>query len=228
MSIPSQAIETPTHSEQKDIKDQNLEKMRKAYEQEKVEKAKLIERVTLLEKAQSQRSYSAPDHEDDDFGDEPYVDRKALSKVLKKDREQLKSELKEEARQEIYRSLEVEKQQAYVKQNPDFQNVLTAENIEQFAQNHPSIAERMLRMPDNFDRQALLYEQIKALQSADKRVSEAKSSIQDTINQNRRGPSYQPTGIGTAPYASTGDFSSSGQKNAYSKMQELKNRLRLG
>jgi hypothetical protein len=56
---------------------------------------------------------------------------------------------------------------------------------------------------------------------------EAKPSIQETIDKNRKGPFYQPTGVGTAPYAGGGDFSPTGQKSAYDKMQELKARLRL-
>jgi hypothetical protein len=33
--------------------------------------------------------------------------------------------------------------------------------------------------------------------------------------------------VANAPYSSVGDFSSTGQKQAYEKMQELKNRLRI-
>jgi hypothetical protein len=111
-----------------------------------------------------------------------------------------------------------------VKQNSDFQQVLSPENIQQFAEKHPAIAERMLRMPDNFDRQALLYEQIKAFQSEKK---DTKPSIQQTIEQNKRSPYYQPSGVGSSPYAQTGDFSPAGQKNAYAKLMELKGKLRI-
>ena len=53
-------------------------------------------------------------------------------------------------------------------------------------------------------------------------------SIQDKIDANRRSPFYQPSGIGSAPYAGPdGDFSAAGQKTAYDKMQELKSRLRI-
>ena len=121
--------------------------------------------------------------------------------------------------------LEQEKQHNYIKQNPDFQNVLNQENIQKFAEQHPAIAERMLRMPDNFDRQALLYEQIKVFQS--KQKDDAKPSVQQTIDQNRRSPYYQPSGVGSSPYGATGDFSPAGQKNAYDKLQELKSKLRI-
>jgi len=53
------------------------------------------------------------------------------------------------------------------------------------------------------------------------------ASIQEKVDANRRSPYYQPTGVGSAPYGNTGDFSPAGQKNAYAKMQDLKNRLRI-
>jgi hypothetical protein len=79
-------------------------------------------------------------------------------------------------------------------------------------------------MPDTFERQKLVYKNIKAF-GLDR--PEAKQpSIQEKIDSNKRSPYYQPSGVGSAPYASAGDFSASGQKQAYDKMKELQNRLR--
>jgi hypothetical protein len=52
-------------------------------------------------------------------------------------------------------------------------------------------------------------------------------SIQEKIDQNRRSPYYQPSGMANSPYSSHGDFSHEGQKQAYEKMQALKKSLRL-
>jgi hypothetical protein len=80
-------------------------------------------------------------------------------------------------------------------------------------------------MPDTFARQKLVYKNIKALGL---HRPEAKApSVQEKIDANRKSPYYQPSGVGTAPYQSVGDFSAGGQKQAYDKMQELKNRLRI-
>ena len=73
--------------------------------------------------------------------------------------------------------------------------------------------------------QKLVYENIKAL-GVDK-PEQKQNSVQEKIDANKRSPYYQPSGVGSAPYASAGDFSDSGQKNAYAKMQELKKRLRI-
>jgi hypothetical protein len=80
-------------------------------------------------------------------------------------------------------------------------------------------------MPEGFERQRLVYENIKAL-GVDKPISK-EPSVQEKIEANRKSPYYQPSGVGAAPYASQSDFSAGGQKQAYEKMQELKNRLRI-
>ena len=80
-------------------------------------------------------------------------------------------------------------------------------------------------MPEGFERQKLVYENIKAL--GIDQPEQKGPSIQDKVDANRRGPSYQPTGVGSAPFSSQGDFSAAGMKNAYAKMQELKNRLSI-
>ena len=63
--------------------------------------------------------------------------------------------------------------------------------------------------------------------AADKSRKEYNAPYQEKIDANRKSPYYQPSGVGAAPYASAGDFSDSGQKSAYAKMQELKSRLRI-
>ena len=90
---------------------------------------------------------------------------------------------------------------------------------------NPELAESILEMPEGFERQKLVYKNIKALGLH--KPAEKQASIQDKIDANRRSPYYQPTGVSAGPYAGTGDFSKSGQKNAYDKMQQLKAQLRI-
>jgi hypothetical protein len=80
-------------------------------------------------------------------------------------------------------------------------------------------------MPEGFERQKLVYKNIKALGLH--KPEEKAPSIQDKVDANRRSPYYQPSGVGSAPYAPVGDFSANGQKAAYEKMQELKSKLRI-
>lgn len=232
MTVPTtsqenQASPAQAEAQKPNDKEYNFAQVRKQLEQERQARMQAEEKASRLEQEQKQarKPYKDDDDDEEDSSNEPYVDHKTLKKQLKKALPQIKEETKKELREEVRREFEQEKQQSYVKQNPDFTQVLTEENIQKFAEKHPSIAERMLRMPDNFDRQALLYEQIKALQLHKK--EEPQQTIQKTIDNNRKSPYYQPSGVGTSPYAAVGDFSPAGQKNAYAKLQEMKAKLRI-
>ena len=98
-------------------------------------------------------------------------------------------------------------------------------NLEEFMNTHPEIAKALMKMPNNFDRQKLVFENIKALGIGKPKQKE--STIQQKVDANRKSPYYQPSDTGTAPYVQGGDFSDDGKKVAFTKMQELKKRLRL-
>jgi hypothetical protein len=166
----------------------------------------------------SQRSIS----EDED--DEPYVDHKKLEKKLAKFGEQNQKQTQTEIQRAVQTALHEERKNNWLKQNNDFHEVL--QHADKLAQRDPDLAESILEMPESFERQKLVYKNIKALGLH--KSPEKVPSIQDKIDANKRSPYYQPSGVGTAPYtSSSGDFSSTGQKEAYAKMQELKNRMRL-
>ncbi len=161
--------------------------------------------------------------EDDDNDDEPYVDKKKLEKKLAKFGEQTKQQTQSEIQKAVQVAIKEERKENWIKNNPDFYDVL--QHAEKLALKDPDLADSILEMPDTFERQKLVYKNIKAL--GFHKPEEKQSSIQDKIDANKRSPYYQPSGVGSSPYASSGDFSPSGQKNAYDKMQELKNRLRI-
>jgi hypothetical protein len=162
-------------------------------------------------------------NQDDEDDSEPYVDHKKLNKKLAKFDEQSRRQTQTDVQQAVQVALKEERKQNWIKQNPDFYEVL--QHAEKFAQKDPELAETILEMPEGFERQKLVYKNIKALGIHKPEVKQP--SIQEKVDQNRRSPYYQPTGVGSAPYSSQSDFSPSGQKNAYDKMQELKNKLRI-
>lgn len=208
----------------------NLAKQRQMYErkleQERMARAQAEERAVLAEKAATERAKLSPLNDDED-DDEPYVDKKKLHKTLTRFGEQTKQQTQEDIKKAVEQALDQERRGQYLRDNSDFNQVMNEQTIERFALKHPKLAQNILQMPDGFERQKLVYENIKAL-GIDKPESKS-PTIQEKIESNRRSPYYQPSGVGTAPYATTtqGDFSSQGQKNAYDKMQELKNRLRI-
>ncbi len=160
---------------------------------------------------------------DDDDDSEPYVDHKKLNKKLSSFGQTTHSEIQKAMETAKQAAKEELKQEIFLENNPDFYQIL--EKADSLLERAPKLAENILRMPNNFDRQKLVYNTIKEL-GIDKPVQK-QSTIQDKIDANKRSPYYQPTGTNSGPYAAVGDYSSSGQKNAYEKMQQLKNNLRI-
>jgi hypothetical protein len=175
------------------------------------------------ERIAQERSKAALQENDDDDDSEPYVDKKKLDKKLARHGEQTRQQTSNQINEAVHTAIKEERKQAWIKNNPDFYETL--QHAEKFAQADPELAETILEMPEGFERQKLVYKSIKALGINKPILKEP--SIQEKIDANRRSPFYQPTSVGSAPYSSQGDFSLSGQKEAYAKMQELKNRLRL-
>lgn len=218
--MSEEKIEQKTEEAKPNDKEYNFAQIRKQLEQERAEKKQLAEKIAALEKKVSE---PRPDQDEDD-DDEPYVDQKRLRKHLSRFEQKLSAQFSEEAEHKAAQLLEKERQNQFLKTNSDFSSILSQENIQKFADNYPDIAEQMLELPDSFARQKLLYQNIKALGVHKK---EEPKSIQSTIDQNRRSPYYLPSGISNSPYSGTGDFSVTGQKTAYNKMQELKSKLRI-
>lgn len=183
------------------------------------ERAGRLEAERIAHEAVSKKNLPT---EDDDDG-EPYVDHKKLKREQAKFGQQMKQETQNEIQTAVHHALKEERKQNWIKNNPDFYEVL--QHADKFAQKDPELAETILEMPDTFERQKLVYKNIKAFGAH--KPEEAKPSIQEKIDANRRSPYYQPSGVSAAPYAAAGDFSQSGQKNAYSKMKELQARLRI-
>jgi len=223
MSVPDQNSQAQPAAEQKsNDKEYNFGQLRKQLEQEKAARMQYEQRLAQLEQ---ERQQPKQDHDSDDDDSEPYVDQKKLKKTLAREKDELRKEFKQAVRQEASQLIEQERQAGFLDANPDFNQILTPEHINKFAEKHPAMAKAMLKMPDNFERQQLLYENIKAL-GVHKPPEPPKPSIQDEIKNNKKPLYYQPSGMGSAPYANNSDFSKSGQKNAYQKMQELINNRR--
>lgn len=209
---PSQ--DTPIQQKQND-KELNFRALEARYEKKLAE-----ERQARLELEQRLKQSSESDEDDND---EPYVDHKKLNKKLSRLGETTQSEIQKAMEFAKNNAKEELKQELWLENNPDFYDTL--KHAEKFAEKAPRLAESILRMPEGFERQKLVYQNIKALGIDE--PERKQSSIQDKIDANKRSPYYQPSGVGNAPYASQGDFSPSGQKNAYDKLQELKRNLRI-
>lgn len=186
------------------------------------ERAARVEAEKVAQELQSKKQ-QMHNSDDDDDDSEPYIDKKRLAKQLNKFGQNTQSDIQKAMEQAKIAAKEELKQEMWLENNPDFYDVL--QHAERFAQKSPELAKSILRMPEGFERQKLVYQNIKELGVHKPEVKP--SSIQEKIDANRKSPYYQPSGVGSSPYQSQGDFSAGGQKQAYEKMQELKNRLRI-
>lgn len=213
-SSPQAVPATPAPSN----KEYNFELLRKQLEKEKEARLQAEQRASEYERSLSQRRQA---EEDDDDDSEPYVDNKRLERKLSAFERNLDSKIEKKAEEKARFMMQREKQENWMRQNPDFYDVL--QHAETFANADPELADTILQMPEGFERQKLVYKTIKAMGLHKK--PEAEPSIQQKIDANRRSPFYQPGGQSTPGYNVGGDFSKSGQKSAYEKMKELKARL---
>jgi hypothetical protein len=221
MTSPSQESQAQVSTQpQNSEKELNFRKQEAMYlrqlEQQRQETENLRKEVESF-KRQTQQT------QDEDDDSEPYVDHKKLNKKL--------SSFGQSTQTDIQKAMEIAKQSAkdeikqemWLENNPDFYQIL--EKADTLFERAPKLADNILKMPNNFERQKLVYQTIKEL-GIDK-PPQKESTIQGKIDANKRSPYYQPTGVNSGPYAAVGDFSTSGQKNAYEKMQQLKNSLRI-
>lgn len=220
MSVDPNTQNTPTEAPPQKTPDANHAQLRKGFEQERAARLAAEERIAQLEQAVKKPHYEP---EDDS---EPYVDSKKLNRKFAEFEESFEKKVEKKAEHIARNMVEQERQSSFLKANPDFQQILSPEILQKFIDKHPEMAEPMLEMPDNFARQKLLYQNIKALGIHRPPVPE--QTIQQKIDSNRRSPYYQPSGGNAPPYAGQGDFSPSGQKAAYEKMQGLINGRRGG
>ncbi len=221
MSVSTQ--ENQAQNDKPSDKELNFRALEAKYQRQvEQERSARLEAEKKNEELQAYRQAQSKD-DDDDVSSEPYIDEKRLTKKMNKFGQATQTEINKAMEQAKYAAKEELKQEMWLDNNPDFYDTLQL--AEKFAQEAPELAKTILRMPEGFERQKLVYQNIKQLGIDKPKVKD--TSIQDKIDANRRSPYYQPSGVGTSPYQSQSDFSPSGQKQAYAKMQELKARLSI-
>ena len=223
MTAPTQENQAQIQEQPKNDKEYNFRQLEAKYQRQLAEERAAREEAEKRAQEATIRKNQTVE-EDDDDDSEPYVEPKKLNKKLASFERRLEEKIDRKAEEKARQITAQKEQENWLKDNNDFYDLM--QKAEQFATEHPRLAESILRMPEGFERQKLVYTNLKAL-GYDK-PREKQPSIQDKIEANKRSPYYQSSGVGNAPYAMAGDFSTTGQKQAYAKMQELKNKMRLG
>lgn len=213
MTTPQETQEVQQHVSNKEL---NFRALEQKYQQQLY--AAQAESQRLAQELE--KSHNIRNNQDEDDDNEPYVDHKKFKREQAKFGQQIKQETQGEIQKAVQQALKDERKQTWLKSNSDFYDVMA--HAEKFAQSDPELAETILEMPDNFERQKLVYKNIKALGLH--KPAEKAPSIQDKIDANRRGPYYQPSNVASAPYSQTADYSPEGQKQAYDKIKALKSK----
>ncbi len=151
------------------------------------------------------------------------MNRKKLDKRFQKFGQSTQSEINRAMEQAKVKAKEELKQELWLEQNPDFYDTL--QMADKLAESNPHLAQTILRMPDGFARQQLVYQNIKALGL--NKTKEDKPSVNDLLAKTKNFPGYQPNGFAGPAYATNGDFSEGGKKQAYEKMLQLKKSMRI-
>lgn len=226
MSAISQDPQVQSEPQKPSDKELNFRKQEEMYkrqlDQERQARLAAEEKIAKL----SQDRFKQDPEDDDDDDDEPYVDRKRLKREFGKVVKQVSNDTDNKIQTAVQNALAAERQSQWLKNNPDFHEIMN--HAQEFADRDPELAETILTMPEGFERQKLVYKNIKALGIHKK--EDPKSSIQDRIEANQRSPYYQPSGMATPGYGIINggkDVSPAEGQNAYKKMMELKNRLRI-
>lgn len=223
MTTPETNAVAEYEQKQQQDKELNFRKLEQSFQQ-KLEQERQA-RLDAERKAEEALKLiqSKQQHDDDDDTDDPYVDHKRLNKKLSNFEKTMEQKIEQKAETIARSMVEQQKNVDWVKRNPDYMKVIEDHAAKIYHLN-PELAEAILQMPDTFERQRLVYNNIKALGLDKPAVHQP--SIQEKIDANRRSPYYQPSGIGTAPYnANQGDFSQQGQEQAFKKMRELQNKM---
>lgn len=222
MSAEAQANQSQTPEVKQNDKEFNFRALQAKHEKELQQERAARAEAERIAKEALERARSVDS--DDDEDSEPYVDNRRLEKKLSKFGQSTQSEIQKAMEIAKERAKEELKQEMWLENNPDFYDVL--QHADKIATRAPDLAKTILSMPEGFERQKLVYHNIKYLKLDQPEQKE--STIQDKLDSRKRGAFYQPTGVGSSPYAPQGDFSAVGIKNAYDKMQQLKQNLRLG
>lgn len=210
------------------VQAKNFNELRNAAEAIKQENFELKTRLSQLE----ENAKKQPVQQDLDDDSEPYVDKKRLGKEMSKLKESLAVEIDRKAEEKARALLAEEKRKDFFKNNKDFHEVMQQDVIRKFIDEQPGLSEDLETLPDNFERQKVVYRMIKALNEnkpvAPAAPAQPKSPLAAAFDARKSAMAYQPGGSSGGPFQSMGDFSQGGMKNAYDRFKSLQKTVSLG
>lgn len=147
--------ETPRHTESADPVSRNFENLRKEKARAERERDELMRRLQEMEQARPTKNNTAATDDDLAINPDDLVEGKQLVKVVKN----LQNQLNQYQQQTAQLSTESMLKSSY----PDFDAVVSRENIERLRDNHPELAATLAASPDLYNKGVSAYTLIKKL-----------------------------------------------------------------
>jgi len=181
-----QQVEQP--QEQKVAPQESFKQLRELKDKAQRERDEALRLLRQYEETQAKKP--SPEYENDDLGVEPdqYAEGKHLSKVDKKVRK-LEEQLKQYQQQASTMTLEAK----IMAQYPDFDKVVTPDNIEQLRTDFPEIAQTLHSSNDLYSKSVSAYKLIKQFGiSQDNSYNQEKAIVQKNASKPRSLGSIAP------------------------------------
>lgn len=206
----------------------NFERLRKKTEALETE---LQKRDALLHQQQEalnqlQARFQPVDRDElDSLPDEELIDKAKFKRLIEKERQNLRKEAEEVARQ-TYRKIDNENyQQRLYQAFPDYDSIVNSTNAEKLQEKDPEFVALLGREKDDYVRREMAYKKMKKLAEEDR----PKVKAQEVVEENRKaaGAFYTPSGQGPMnnPYAFEFDVrSKEARQKAYERLKGAQKR----
>ncbi len=161
----------------------------------------------------------------DSLPDEELIDKAKFKRLIERERQNLRKEAEEVARQ-TYRKIDSENyQQRLYQAFPDYDSVVNSANAEKLQEKDPEFVALLGREKDEYVRREMAYKKMKRLAEDDR----PKIKAQDVVDENRKaaGAFYTPSGQGPMnnPYAFEFDVrSKEARQKAYERLKSAQKR----
>ena len=213
----NEQVQPQTIDQKQSDKELNFRQLEAKYQRQlDQERSARIEAERIAQEATQKKQIV---QDDDDNDDEPYVDKKKLEKKLARFGEQTKQQTKSEIQVAVQQAIQEERKQNWMNQILIFTMFFNMQR--NLLKEIPILQNLFLICQIHLKGKSLFIKTLRLLVYINQKQN---NHLFRKIDANKRSPYYQPTGTGTAPYASQGDFSPQGQKQAYEKMKELKSK----
>lgn len=202
----------------------NLRKKLEALEQEKAQQDALLkQQQDMLNQMQARFQ---PQDDWDTLPDEELIDKAKFKKIIEKEREKLRKEAEQIARQ-TYQQIDSENYASKLKsQFPDYDQIVNEANAQKLQDQDPEFVAALSKIGDNYTRRELAYQKMKKLIQHEEKP---KVKAQEVVEENRKtsGSYYAPAGQGpmSNPYAVEFDVRNpQARAAAYAKLKAAQKR----